>query len=227
MTKNCGPGKHKGNPCRVCGARGRGRPPGKKSAAKPSPAPARKKLQAGEAVSARLAGTLGVAAPAPAPTLGAQGPAALFGGEPTAPPAAPPPPGPALPPPPDTLEPLPPEVPTWCKSAGKRFAQLFVAANDWAAEKLKPKRKLNDPDDDDVEAFGKSAGDSLAHWFPDSELSPVKQMLISGAFITGAMWIGSEKLPPEREAIVDESKSDGPNGARVADSTSNVTPLHA
>ena len=219
--KNCGPGKHKGNPCKVCGARGRGRPPGKKSAAKPAAAP-RKKLQAGEAVSARLAGTLGVAALSSAP-LGAGEAAVLFGGEPAAPP---PPPSTFVPAAPDTPEPLPPEGPTWCKSAGRRLAALFVASTEWAMEKA-AKRRANDPDDDDVDAFGEAMGQQLGMWFPDSELSPAKQLMISGSFIVGAMWIGAEKIPPKKETIIDEAKQpDAPNGAHAAGTTSNVIPLH-
>lgn len=224
MTKKtCGPGKHTGNPCTKCGARGRGRPPGKKSAAaKPAAAAARKKqLHAGEAVSARLAATLGAAAPTPAP-LGAQGgPGAAPGGEPSPPPAAT-----LVPAVPDTLEPIAPETPTWCRSAGKRLAKVFVAGTEFALEKFG--REANEPDDDDVDDFGGAVGRQLAVWFPDSELTPAKQMMLSGSLIVGAMCIGSKKIPPKRETIGTDDKPDAPsNGAPAADTTSNVTPLRA
>jgi hypothetical protein len=101
---------------------------------------------------------------------------------------------------------------------------LFVASTEWAMEKA-AKRRANDPDDDDVDAFGEAMGQQLGMWFPDSELSPAKQLMISGSFIVGAMWIGAEKIPPKKETIIDAPKADPSNGVPAADTTSNVIPL--
>lgn len=121
----------------------------------------------------------------------------------------------------------PPKAKGWCKPAGKRLADLFVAACEFGIEKL-ARRKPNEPDDDDVDDFGEAMGQQLAIWFPDTEMTPGKQLMLSGAFIAGAMCIGAEKLPPEPKKLhgLDAQKNGaaGPSAAPAASSTSAETP---
>lgn len=163
-----------GTACEKCGApkRGRGRPPSS-AAGNPS---------AGATVASRLGATLGPPAspapldgPVPSPNQPGASSTPTSSPDASTPPAAPPPSG-------------------WTRSAGKRLAQLFVATTDFALEKMR--RRANEPDDDDVEDFGVAMGAQLAVWFPDTAMTPAKQLMLSGAFIVGGMCIGSEKLPP-------------------------------
>lgn len=212
-----------GTACKKCNApKGKpGRPPG-----------ARAKPKAGEAVAGRLAATLGVAAPPPS-LDGSVPPArqetASGGADPLT--AAPPTPQASTSPPAAAPSaPLPPATPGWCKSAGKRLAKLFEATVDFALEKMR--REANEPDDDDVDDFGEAMGAQLAIWFPDTAMTPAKQLMLSGSFIVGGMCIGSKKLPPEPPKLlgVKNGTTDAAaasTAARAAPSTSGETPPRA
>lgn len=204
MTAKPCPGRHHvwdGDKCKKCGTAKRG--------------PGRPKKVAGEAVAARLRATLGVAAPPAVSAPGASpspGPASAAPAVPEAagapalakvqklanstPPAGEdknaPSPNTDEPTRPVALEPLPPPK-GWCKQAGRRLATVFVAGTEWALEKFH--RRANDPDDDDVDEFGKAMGQQLAVWFPDTAMTPAKAMLLAGTFIVAEMSIGSEKIP--------------------------------
>lgn len=97
---------------------------------------------------------------------------------------------------------------------------MLIAGADWAGERM-ARRKFNEPDEDDEDDFARALGSQLAIWFPDSALTPGKQLIMSGAFIAGTMCIGSEKLPPPPPALsgVKEQKA---NGATA--STSDAAP---
>jgi hypothetical protein len=181
--------------CTKCGApkKGPGRPPG------PSP----KKL-AGETVVARLASTLGIPASPASPVVG---PVADGAAPPSAPTSAPdlttvgstPADLAAIE---DAKKPRAPVIPKWTKPAGKRLAKVFVAFCDWSLELAG--REANEPDDEDVDDFGVAMGEQLNVWFPNAELTPAKQLMLSGACIVGGMCIGSkkiEKAPPTKPAL--------------------------
>lgn len=209
--------------CGKCGApkKGPGRPPGQ----------AAKKL-AGETVVSRLATTLGIAA----------SPASIMG-PPTTDGTANPSPGPsAVPSAPDlasvgntpadlaALEaekaPRKPVVAKWTKPAGRRLAKLFVGVCDWGLELVG--REANEPDDEDVDDFGAAMGEQLTVWFPNAELTPAKQLMLSGACIVGGMCIGSKKIekPPTKPALaLVKTGTDGTsaNGAAVAPSVPGVS----
>jgi len=84
----------------------------------------------------------------------------------------------------------------WCKSAGKKLAKLFDVGVDWAAEELF-NREANDADADDVKEMGEGIGEQMAVWFPDSELTPWKKIIVAGGCIVAEKMIGSTKLPPK------------------------------
>lgn len=208
-----------GTACRKCNApKGKpGRPPG----------PARTKSKAGEAVAGRLAATLGVAAPPPlsdGPFGTARLETAAADGTPNLQ-AAPPTPTPGTPPPTSAAPPA--EVPAahgWCKQAGKRLGQLFTAATGAAIEKLG--REPNEPDDEDQDAFDEAMGQQLAIWFPDAAMTPAKQLLLSGSFIAGAMWVGAKKIPKEAPRLAG-AKNGTTSDVLAAPSTSPETPSRA
>jgi hypothetical protein len=129
----------------------------------------------------------GTSRPAAAPTTGAAAPAALPGAPAVAPDAEKAEPGKSAPP----LKPK-----GWCKSAGNKLAKLFDAGVDWVGEEVF-NRELNDADDADVKEMGEGLGEQLAVWFPDSELTPWKKIIVAGACIVAEKSIGSKKLPPK------------------------------
>jgi hypothetical protein len=92
---------------------------------------------------------------------------------------------------------------------------VFVAACDVAIEAAG--RRANDPDDEDVRDFGLALGQQLAIWFPDTALTPFKQMIVSGAFIVGEMSIGSEKLPKKPPSIAKPQTEENPSPIGVND----------
>jgi hypothetical protein len=235
VAKECAGRKHKWNASGVCSKcnapkRGPGRPPG----------PSGKKV-AGETVAGRLAATLGVAA-SPASIVG---PPTTDGAVAN----APPPTGAATAPPDLTTvgstpadvaalavekAPRPKVIPKWTKPAGKRGARAFVAFCDWAIEVCG--REAEEADDEDVDDFGEALGEQLGVWFPNAELTPAKQMLLSGACIVGGMCIGSKKIekPPTKPALALVKDAATPvNGVGAAPaapgaaSTSPATPPQA
>ncbi len=232
MAKPCA-GRHHtwnaaGTACTKCGApKGKaGRPPGAKT-----------KVKAGEMVAARLAATLGTAAP-PASSEGKPRDVVQEATSSAVAPlgtAAPSPApsvasgAPAAAPPSKSAEPDPfPEAKGWCKSAGKRLTQVFIAATVAAIDALG--REPNEPDEDDEEAFAEAMGSQLAIWFPDSALTPAKQLMLSGSFIAGSMWIGAKKKPkppPRMEGASDKNGTAGAastvTAARAVSSTSEET----
>ncbi len=113
---------------------------------------------------------------------------------------------------------------TWCGSAGRRLARVFVAATDWGIERLG--RRANEPEDEDVDDFGRALGEQLGRWFPDTELTPIKQMILSGALITGAMWTGAEKIEKKKPANTNapEVAPSSPPGVPGAATISSTTP---
>lgn len=207
--------------CSKCGApkKGPGRPPG------PSP----KKL-AGETVVSRLASTLGIPVPPASTVSPAAGDGSAFDIS-----------GPVAPSVPDlttvgntpsdvaALEaekaPRKPVVAKWTKPAGKRLAKLFVGVCDWGLELVG--REANEPDDEDVDDFGAAMGDQLTVWFPNAELTPAKQLMLSGACIVGGMCIGSKKIEksPTKPALalVKGPETTSANGAGAAPSVQGVS----
>jgi hypothetical protein len=101
----------------------------------------------------------------------------------------------------------------WCKSAGNKLAKLFDVGVDWIGEEVF-NRELNDADDVDVKEMGEGLGEQLATWFPDSELTPWKKIIVAGACIVAEKSIGSKKLPPKPK----------PGDAIAAKSTPAPTP---
>jgi hypothetical protein len=207
--------------CRKCGDP-------KKPAGRPKGSGTKK--AAGAAVAGRLAASLGVAAPPPragtimgaspgspaaagAPTpVMAPGSATAAGHDPAAASSAASTVAPTVAPDEEKAAPgrsAPPlKAKGWCKSAGKRLAKLFVAGTEFALEKMH--RKANEPDDDDVDDFGEALGAQMTVWFPDTELTPAKQLLLAGAFIVGEMAIGSEKIPRKPAGIADAKPGQEP-----------------
>ena len=182
---------YKGDSCTKCGA--------------PKRSPGRPKI--GQSVAARMATTLGVATTADPSTMpqatSTEAPAATTGtaspvvaaAQSTTPSAAPTETKPTGATPDDTSTPAPPAEPTgWCKQAGKRLAKLFVVSTEWAIEQFD--RIPGEPDEDDVDEFGRAMGRQMAVWFPDTALTPGKQLIIAGAFIAAEMGATSKKLPP-------------------------------
>jgi hypothetical protein len=87
---------------------------------------------------------------------------------------------------------------TWAKFLSKRLAHLYVDAIEAMGDRMKPRRKMNEPEDEDVDAFGESLAEVLTVWFPDSELSPGKKCLISATTIGVSMFVGSTVIETPR-----------------------------
>ncbi len=91
----------------------------------------------------------------------------------------------------------PPRPTGWQKHAGPRVAKLFVTILEAAGDWFKPPRKPKEVEDSDLQEFGDAMGDQLALWFPDSELTPLKRLVLAGASMGATMYMGAEKLPPK------------------------------
>jgi hypothetical protein len=125
----------------------------------------------------------------------------------------------------EAKKPRAPVVAKWTKPAGRRLAKFFVAACDWGVELFG--REANEPDDEDVDDFGLAMGEQLTVWFPNAELTPAKQLMLSGACIVGGMCVGSKKIekPPAKLALVKGENGTSAGTAGAAPSVPAVSSL--
>jgi hypothetical protein len=93
-------------------------------------------------------------------------------------------------------------APTWCRMAGKNIAKAYVMLVEGACARF-AKRKVADPEDEDVTELGVALGEQMAIWFPDSEMTPATKMAIAAASVTATMVVGSTPIrPPAKLASI-------------------------
>lgn len=115
-------------------------------------------------------------------------------------------------------------IPKWTKPAGKRLTKAFVALTDWCIELAD--REANEPDDEDVDDFSEAMGDQLGIWFPNAELTPVKQLMLSGACIVGGMCIGSKKKAKPAGLTLVKGSADVADGDQSAPGAPTASPAN-
>jgi len=92
----------------------------------------------------------------------------------------------------------------------------------WINQKIadRARYRLNKPSAKQAEKFSAALARKLAKWFPDVELSETKKLILAGVGLTGSMWIGAEKLPPEKKP----ETVNGTNGAPRAEAITTAPP---
>lgn len=89
----------------------------------------------------------------------------------------------------------PPSTPTWCRMAGRRIADAYVMLIEGGMARF-ARRKVKDPEDEDVKELGNALGEQMAIWFPDTEMTPATKIAIAAASVAATMVVGSTPITP-------------------------------
>jgi len=116
---------------------------------------------------------------------------------------------------------------------GRMGATAYVSVVSWSC--VRAGRVPNDVDREHTEMFADGLAQQLRIWFPDTALTPLKQVFVAGVFIAGGAWIGAEKMIPEQQqqepapasASQPPVRASAPNGAPAAMPASTPTPMEA
>ena len=97
----------------------------------------------------------------------------------------------------------------WTKIVGPRLASVVLDLTARLAAYTSDKRKKYEPgevSEDTAEYCADSMAQSLAYWFPETQLTPTKQLFLAFGLAAGEQWIGREEI----ENSAEEAESASP-----------------
>lgn len=115
----------------------------------------------------------------------------------------------------------------WTKVAGPRLARVILLGTARLAaytSKEKKKYEAGEVDDDTEELCEASVTNALAHWFPDAQLSPAKQMIVAFTFAFGEQWIGRTEITDDVEDVEEAEPPSRPEPRSVARAAATPSP---